>query len=133
MFFIYHFDKVEPYFTSTTKIFTQAQQGKYEILTSVISLLEALSPSVYTNSPEIINEIDIYFNEAPYLQVVEVTKDISREAAKLRRENRFLRTPDSIQLATALVEHADIFITNDIQIGNLKIPGLKISSLSKDL
>lgn len=129
MIFIYHFDRVEPYFTRTSKLLFKAQQEQYEIITSIITVIEVLSPTVYRQTPDIIKEINIYFTEARYLRVIDVTWTIAQEAARLRRQHTFLRTPDSIQLATALVTRADIFITNDAKLGRLSLPGLKIRSL----
>jgi len=130
MVFIYHFDRVDPYFAHTTKLFTKAQQGIYDIVTSLVSLIEVLSPSAYHHAPNIIKEINVYFNEAKYLRVVDVTWDIAQEAARLRREHKYLRTPDAIQLATALVHHADRFITNDTKLKTLSLPGITIQTLS---
>ena len=130
MIFIYHFDRIEPYFAQTTKIFTKAQQGAYDIVTSLISLIEVLSPSAYRHTPNIIKEINIYFKEAHHLHVVDITWDIAQVAAKIRREYKHLRTPDAIQLATAIVSGADMFITNDVKLKKLSLPGLAIQTLS---
>ncbi len=131
MIFIYHFDRVEPFFTRTSEIFSKAQQGKYDIVTSLISLIEVLSPSVYRHTPNIIKEINIYFQEAKYLHVVEVNWNIAQKAATLRREYKHLRTPDAIQLATAIVSQANIFITNDAKLKTLSLPGLTIQTLKR--
>lgn len=130
MTFIYHFDRVEPYFAHTTELFTKAQHGDYEIITSLISVIETLSPTAYRHSPELIKEINIYFKEAHYLHIVDVTWDIAQEAARLRREYKYLRTPDAIQLATAIVHNADLFVTNDMKLKNFSLPGLTIQALS---
>lgn len=130
MTFIYHFDRIEPYFAHTTKLFTNAQRGEFDIITSIISVIETLSPAVYRHSPELIKEINIYFKEAHYLHVVDITWDIAQEAAKLRREYTHLRTPDAVQLATATVSQADTFITNDMKLKKLSLPGLTIQTLS---
>lgn len=130
MIFIYHFDHVEPYFTHTTKLFTKAQKGEYEVVTSLISVIEALSFIDYRLSPEIIKEINIYFQEAKYLHVVDVNWNIAQEASRLRREYKYLRTPDAIQLATAIVSQANIFITNDTKLKTLSLPGLTIKTLT---
>lgn len=130
MTFIYHFDRIEPYFAHTTKLFTNAQRGEFDIITSIISVIETLSPAVYCHSPGLIKEINIYFKEAHYLHVVDITWDIAQEAAKLRREYTHLRTPDAVQLATAIVSQADTFITNDVKLKKLSLPGLTIQTLS---
>lgn len=130
MIFIYHFDHVEPYFTHTKNLFTQAQRGDFEVITSLISVIEVLSPVVYRRSLEIIKEINIYFKEARYLHVVDITWDIAQEAARLRREYKILRTPDAIQLATAIIHNAHTFITNDVKLKRLSLTRLTIQTLS---
>lgn len=130
MTFIYHFDRIEPYFAHTTKLFTNAQRGEFDIITSIISVIETLSPAVYRHSPGLIKEINIYFKEAHYLHVVDITWDIAQEAAKLRREYTHLRTPDAVQLATAIISQSDAFITNDVKLKKLSLPGLTIQTLS---
>lgn len=129
MIFIYHFDRVEPYFTYTSKILSEAQRGQHEIVTSIISVIEILSPKIYRQTPDIIKEINIYFKEANYLHVIDVNWDIAQETARLRRLYPALRTPDAIQIATALIAKADTFATNDKKLGKLRITGLKIHSL----
>lgn len=129
MVFIYHFGRVEPYFAQTVEIFTKAQRGDYQIVTSLVSVLESLSAPGYHNKPEIIKEINIYFREARCLHVVDVTWDIALEAARLRRVYAYLRTPDAIQLATAATAGAHTFITNDARLTKLTLPGLTIRTL----
>lgn len=131
MVFIYHFEQVEAYFPKTHQILSQAQSGKTKIITSIISVLESLSAPKYLNLPHVVDEITLFFKEAPYISVLDVNPEIALEAAKLRRENKSLRTPDSIQIATALVHHAETFITNDDRLKNLSFPSLKILPITQ--
>ena len=128
MVFIYHFDVIQPYFKKTSQILSEAQQKKSQIITSNVSVLEALSTPKYINHPEIIKEICLFFQEADYLTVIPVNWDITLEAARLRRENKYLRTPDAIQIATAIIHKADLFITHDAKLTKLNLP-LNIISL----
>jgi hypothetical protein len=50
-------------------------------------------------------------------------QDIAEEAARLRAFHN-IRTPDSIQMATAIIGKASFFLTNDIRLPSL--PNLKI-------
>jgi hypothetical protein len=52
-----------------------------------------------------------------------VGQDIAEEAARLRAFHN-IRTPDSIQMATAIIGKASFFLTNDIRLPSL--PNLKI-------
>ncbi len=131
MVFIYHFEATEPHFSFIQSLFSQGKSQKIRIITSVISVLESLSSPKYLDSPRTAREIGLFFLEAGYIDIYDVTWDIAQEAARLRRENKYLRTPDSIQLATALVHQADIFITHDIKLQKLRFPNLKIVRLDR--
>ena len=53
-----------------------------------------------------------YFRDSSTIEVLAVDWPIAEEAARIRSAYR-LRTPDAIQIATAIVAEADVFITND--------------------
>lgn len=131
MVFIYLIEQTEPYFLLCKKIAFLAESGEAKIISSVVAILECLSPVKYVSRPEIQTEILSFFENAPGLTIFSVDKDVCLEASRLRRENLGLKTPDSIQLATALINKADVFITNDARLKRLSLPGLKILSLSQ--
>lgn len=53
------------------------------------------------------------------LETCEITNAISERAATIRAKYGF-KTPDSIQLATAIVRKADYFLTNDTALKQTK-------------
>jgi predicted nucleic acid-binding protein len=63
---------------------------------------------------------------ADHLTAIELSQDIAEEAARLRATYN-LRTPDAIQLATAIHASASHFFTNDDRYPT--VPGLRISVL----
>jgi len=131
MIFIYHFEESRAYFHEVQKILLSAQEGEYELVTSTISVIEALSTPKYLRLHETVNEIKLFFKEAGFIKVIDVSWDIAIEAASLRRQHESLRTPDAIQLATAIVSGADVFITNDVRLSKIKtkLKGIKIVGL----
>lgn len=133
MCFIYHFEQTQPYFQRVENLLSHAQTGKSQIVTSIISVLETLSSPKYSTQPEVVKEINLFFAETGYIGVFGVDWEIAQEAARLRRENKSLRTPDSIQLATALTHQANIIVTNDARLKKFSLPGLKILFLSQVL
>lgn len=126
MIFIYHFEQTEAYFRRVQEILSSAQKGESEIITSVVSVVEALSAPKYLNLSETIDEINYFFREAEFLKVIGLDWDIALETARLRREIESLRTPDAIQLATAVISGAEIFVTNDAKLKNMKTESIKI-------
>ena len=71
---------------------------------------------------------DILLNSTG-LTTVPMTQEIAEEAARLRSIYRKIRTPDAIQLATAIHANASFFLTNDARLSSL--PNLKILQLDE--
>jgi len=58
------------------------------------------------------------------LQLVPLSQDVLREAARLRADIPGLRTPDALHAATALLAGCALFLTNDT--GFRRVPGLPL-------
>lgn len=110
MVFIYLLEKNEKYFPFVKIIFELLEKGKITGTTSIISPLEVLS------SPKLSSDQILlygrFFKEEENLTTHELTWEIMDLAADIRR-NYGLRSPDAIQLATAKLAKARLFITND--------------------
>lgn len=126
MVFIYLIEKTEPYFTPCKHLLSLAESGQITAFSSIVSVLETLSPSKYIPADYTQVEIINFFKNTPGVSICPVDWPVCLEAARLRRENKFLKTPDSLQLATAMVNHADFFITHDAKLQKLSLPNLKI-------
>ncbi len=63
------------------------------------------------------------------ITITDTSADIAVAAARLRADYSF-KTPDSIQLATAIESNADFFLTNDSQLKRFTdIPVLCLSDI----
>jgi predicted nucleic acid-binding protein len=62
----------------------------------------------------------------PHLQFRSVDFAIADNAAELC-SNFKLKTPDAIQLATAIVEKADVFVTGNKHFQNIDFPVIMLS------
>lgn len=132
MLFIYLLDFSDPHFHALAKsLFSHLETRRTRSITSIISVLETLSSPAFQSKPEKVSEYSLFFQKLAGISVFDVNWEIALQAASLRRENKFLKTPDSIQLATTLVHGADIFITNDNRLKGLPLPNLKILSLAQ--
>lgn len=129
MIFIYLFEADERFYEKTQSIFDQIESGEISAVTSEMSVIEVLSPEKYIKSDELRGEITRFFQESDGLGVLPVNREIALIAASLRRENKSLRTPDAIQLATAAVSGAGLFITNDRKLQKVKVGSMKIRIL----
>lgn len=125
--FIYYMEK-HPHFGAIVKpIFENIEKGKIEAITSNITLLEVLVQPFRTDNDKLARKYrDILLN-AERLTTFEVTHEISENAAKLRAKY-YIRTPDAIQISTAINKNADIFLTNDEALK--RISDIKVICLS---
>lgn len=131
MVFIYIFEQSTLYYPQAEEILTSVEKGTYEGVTSIISVTEALSVKKLHTNRMAQNEILRFFHEVPHLAVLPVAWEIAQSAAELRRMYSSLRTPDAIQLATAVEAKADVFITNDQKLLHLSKPPVPIVSMNR--
>jgi predicted nucleic acid-binding protein len=98
-------DQVRPFFVSLG-------QGEFRAVTSAITLLEVLVQPLRRGDDALAHRYNDILLCSPNISVCPVTNAVAQEAAELRA--RFnLKTPDAVQLATALLEGATAFFTND--------------------
>lgn len=71
------------------------------------------------NRQDLVEKYKQALSEASGMLVVEVTAAIAVKAAELRAKYG-LKTPDSIQVATALTHGVKYFLTNDIRLKAVK-------------
>ncbi len=64
------------------------------------------------------------------IEVIAINSEIFRKAARFRADNRALKTPDALHLATALHHNCDEFWTNDNRL-NAIAPSLVKNVLNK--
>ncbi len=114
--FIYLLDGNSSFHNQTVQFFNFVDQKRKKILTSNITLAEILSFKAGTAQLRALR--DSLF-DIPNLEIIELTNSIAIEAARIRREHK-LSLPDSIQLATAIIHKADLFITNDQKLNSFK-------------
>ena len=120
--FIYFIEENPTYLPIVDPLFQAVNDGEIIAVTSIMSLLERLVHPIRTFDAVLVQKYrDILLN-SENLETVLLSQQIAEEAARLRAIYR-LRTPDSIQIATAIVEGAAFFVTNDKQLPSL--PELK--------
>lgn len=114
--FIYFLDRESPFYPKAEKLFQYVAKQKISIFTSVLTLTEVLSLSA---PPTMLINLENELALIPNLTIVDVNRTIAKEAASIRRNYRF-RTPDAIQLATAVLVKANAFVTNDDRLKRFK-------------
>ena len=85
------------------------------LTTSTISLLEVLVIPLRTGNFELAEKYKSLLCQSDTFKMWNVNAEISAKAAELRAKYR-LKTPDAIQVATAICRFSDYFFTNDKQL-----------------
>lgn len=124
--FIYYFQSDPRFGAAAREIFKTLVSGQNKALTSIVSLVEIMSLPMDEKASA---SLKSHFLETPNLTVYDADQAVGLETARIRRKYGF-RTPDAIQLATALIFKADKFITNDKRLK--KFDEVEVQLLSQD-
>lgn len=124
-----YFMEQNPNYLEMMRVFFRAfDRGDFRMVTSTVTLVEVLVHPLRQGNTILAQEYrEILLNQES-LTVVELTPDIAETAAQLRASYN-LRSPDAIQMATAICEGASFFLTNDARLPSL--PGLTVLVLEK--
>ena len=79
------------------------------------TLLEVLVKPLREGKTAIADQYRHILTNAPGIEIFDMNTAIAETAARLRATYN-LKTPDSIQLATALEAKSDYFLTNDVKL-----------------
>ena len=129
--FIYHLENNPKYKEITTRLLSSIELGEIQGVTSSITLLELLVKPLQMDDPAIVENYRYVLTTFPNLRLCELSVEIAMKAAELRAKYR-ISTPDAIQIATAILEESDQFITNDQSLTKIdEIPIITLEQLQK--
>jgi predicted nucleic acid-binding protein len=117
--FIYHFENHPVYSQLTQELLSGIEKGVQKGITSTVTLMEIIVKPLSMGRNDIARKYEALLMNFPNLEVVDLDRDVIRQAARLRAEYR-LRPPDALQVSACLLGGAEVFITNDRQIDRLK-------------
>ena len=109
---IYYIETNPAYIKLVDPFFNALDQGKFQLVTSTITLLEVLIHPLRHGNIALAQQYEILLNSTLNVQVVSVSTVIAQTAARIRATYN-LRTPDAIQIATAIEQGSTFFVTND--------------------
>lgn len=110
--FIYFVEQNPLHVNLMREIFKRITNGDLQSCSSVITLTEVLVQPLRRNNQTLADEYrDLLFNGANF-HLFSLTAEIAERAAELRAKYN-LRTPDALQIATALENGCDAFLCND--------------------
>jgi predicted nucleic acid-binding protein len=109
-------------------LWSAVQAGSLTLVTSDLSVLEALVLPLRTGDTVLELEYEGFFDQAG-IDLVPMTRPLLKSAARLRATVPGLRTPDAIHAASALTSGCRLFVTNDR--GFNRVSGLSLVMLDE--
>ena len=110
--FIYELEANPQYLELADPIFAWVEQPGHSAVSSTITMTELLLQPYRDSDQERVNRFYALLSTYPNLQWIAPDLEIADLAARFRALHR-LRTPDSLQAATAVHSQATGFVTND--------------------
>ena len=121
--FIYLIEEHPQYLPIVRPAFAAIAAGKLPAVTSGLTLLETLVQPYRVGNAVLAERYEALLTRSRGLHLVEITRAVCRVAAQLRAAHA-LKTPDALQLATALITKCPVFLTNDRELA--AVPGIRI-------
>lgn len=112
---IYFIEENPTYLETIRPFFVAMDRGEFRVVTSTVTLLEVLVHPFRRGEKELAQQYRDILLGAEGLITISLSQDIAEVAARLRASHN-IRTPDAIQMATALRAGASHFLTNDVRL-----------------
>ena len=112
MIFIYAFEEHPAYLPLLRNFFSVLEKGEMEAVTSTITITECLVQPYRKKDFALAAHYMVLFRNFPHLSIIPMMDDVAERAAFLRAHYN-LKTPDAIQVATALISGSRAFLTNN--------------------
>ena len=110
--FIYHFEENPTYLPLTRELLSSIEMGERKGVTSTITLMEIIVNPLALGKIDVARKYEAMLVNFPNLEIVDLDRDVIRQAARLRAEYR-IRPPDALQAGASRLHGAEVFITND--------------------
>lgn len=125
---IYFMEAHPRYDALVSAIFERVARGELEGLTSVISLTEVLVHPIQQGNQTLGDLYTDLLLHSEHFETVPIDAATAGYAAKLRAKHQ-IRTPDALQVASALTAGCDAFLTNDAKL--LRVTELRVLVLDQ--
>lgn len=110
---IYYIEQHPQYSQATDDLFNAIDSGDAKGMTSVLTLLEALVQPIRSGRLDLANEYRQLLERSRGISLLPILSDTCEVSARLRAKYEWIRTPDAIQVASALQNGAEMVVTND--------------------
>ena len=110
--FIYHLEANPKFLSITQEILSGIEAGTWIAVASTIALMELTVHPWKQGRSDVAQQYEAILVNFPHLSLINVDRDVARRAAQLRA-NYNIRPADAIHVATAMVNGATAFVSND--------------------
>ena len=110
---IYYIEEHQDYLSPADELFGSFDVGAAQGMTSVLTLQEVLVKPLREGREDLAEKYRQVLSNSANVRLYDVDQSICETAARLRAKYSWLRTPDALQLATAITRDAQIVVTND--------------------
>ncbi|MFN2448101.1 MAG: type II toxin-antitoxin system VapC family toxin [Vicinamibacterales bacterium] len=110
--FIYFMEEDPQFLPLVLPLFSGADEGKRELVTSARTLLEVLVVPYRAGNRQLAERYEQLLTRSRGIRMVELTRDQLRAAAQPRAATG-AKTPDALRLVSALGAGCKTFVTND--------------------
>jgi len=125
--FIYFIEANPRFLPEITPLFNEADQGRRELITSALTLLEVLVVPYRAGNRLLAERYEALLTRSRGIRLIELSHDQLRAAAQLRAATG-VKTPDALQLVAAIGGGCTTFLTSDRRLP--PVPGLRILDLA---
>lgn len=126
--FIYHLEENPAYAELASDVFNWIERPNHSAMTSTITMTELLVHPYRTGDEDLVNRYFGLLSTFPHLAWIAPDLAIADLAAQLRARHN-LRTPDALQVATAIRGGAEAVLTNDE--GWMRIEEIEVGVLER--
>ena len=116
---IYYLQQDLLYFEKTKDIFFTLSMSGAEFVLSDITIAEYCVFPFRNEKYKLIEELKGFIKEAK-IKVFHTSENIAITAARIRAEYKGFKAMDALQIATAMENDCDLFLTNDKQLRQFK-------------
>lgn len=125
--FIYFIEEHPRFLRIVKPLFSAIARGRLPAVTSALTLLEVLVIPYRFDHAALADRYERLLTRSKGLDLVPLDVPLLRLAAQLRAGTR-IKTPDSLQVAAALIRACPALVTNDRDLPEL--PGLRVFQIS---
>lgn len=118
---VIYYIEAHPLFGPLAKMVIDSfQAGNLIAFSSVVTLAEVLPKPIQMGRLDLAKKFTEFLKNGKNLNIIEISIEIAEDAGRLRGKYPNLKGLDAIQISTAIKVQADVFITNDDKLKQVK-------------